>query len=389
MEMKTNKIKFTIMAIVLGFSVMLTSLGTSMASTAKEETVSQTAGTAVEARALSATNLDETQAATLETKPVSPFMGKFITNISDYVNVRAEASADAQLLGKLYAGSGGVVLERGDEWSKISSGNLTGYVLNEFIAVDEAAEALANQICPWIATVNTETMKVRKEPGTDSGVWGLASSAETFTVTQILDGWVAVDYNGNTGYLSTEFITLAQKIGTGVTVEEEAAAAQAEQERLAAIEAEKQRQEAAKQAKIQQAIAASSLPMTVQTSAYGVTENDAYLLACVVACEAGSEPYDGKLAVANVVLNRLNSGRYGSTISSVVYASGQFSIVASGALDRKLQSGPNSESLRAAQDALSGVNNVPGFTSFCATSVANYGSYSDYAVIGNQVFYHR
>ena len=103
--------------------------------------------------------------------------------------------------------------------------------------------------------------------------------------------------------------------------------------------------------------------------------------------EAGGECYEGKLAVANIVLNRLNSGKYGNTISDVIYASGQFSVVRNGALDRAISNGPNSESVQAAADALSGTNNVSEYTSFCTLAVAKYGRYSAYSIIGNQVFY--
>lgn len=393
MEIKTKKIKLIITTMIVGLSVLTATLssGWSSAGSLKSRSAEsmEVAAISAEVRALSTLTAEEMQASTLAAEPVSPFKGRFMTNASDYVNVRAQESAESQLMGKLPAGSGGDVLERGELWSKISSGNLTGYVLNEFIVFDEEAEALANQICPWIATVNTQTLKVRKEPGTEAGVWGLVNNTESFTVTQMLDGWAAIDYNGTTGYLASEFIILEQRIATGITVEEEAEAIRLEQERLAAIEAEKQRQEAERQAKIQKIMAASSLPAIVQTGAYNVSEAEAYLLACVVHCEAGAEPYAGKLAVANVVLNRLNSGRYGNTITDVVYARGQFSIIASGVLDSRMAAGPNSESLRAAAEALSGVNNVPSYANFCATRVANYGSYSDYTVIGNHVFYRR
>ena len=103
--------------------------------------------------------------------------------------------------------------------------------------------------------------------------------------------------------------------------------------------------------------------------------------------EAGGECYEGKLAVANIVLNRLNSGKYGSSISDVIYASGQFSVVRNGALDKAIANGPNSGSVQAAEEALSGVNNVPDYTSFCTLAVAKYSRYSAYSVIGNQVFY--
>ena len=58
-----------------------------------------------------------------------------------------------------------------------------------------------------------------------------------------------------------------------------------------------------------------------------------------------------------------------------------------GALDKAIANGPNSGSVQAAEEALSGVNNVPDYTSFCTLAVAKYSRYSAYSVIGNQVFY--
>lgn len=94
-----------------------------------------------------------------------------------------------------------------------------------------------------------------------------------------------------------------------------------------------------------------------------------------------------KLAVANVVLNRLNGGAYGSTMSAVIYAPGQFSVAASGRLASVMAAGPNSESITAAKDALSGTNNVPNYSSFRSCGGANYSNYNNYSIIGNQVFY--
>ena len=74
-------------------------------------------------------------------------------------------------------------------------------------------------------------------------------------------------------------------------------------------------------------------------------------------------------------------------MSDVIYARGQFSVAASGRLATVLSQGPNSESVRAAEEAISGVNNVPNYANFCALYVANYSRYNNYTIIGNQVFY--
>lgn len=84
---------------------------------------------------------------------------------------------------------------------------------------------------------------------------------------------------------------------------------------------------------------------------------DAALLAKIVEIEAGNEPYEGKLAIANVVLNRVKSGRFPDTVRGVIYAPGQFPPAGNGLLKTETASG---DSLRAALAALSGENNVPG-----------------------------
>lgn len=84
---------------------------------------------------------------------------------------------------------------------------------------------------------------------------------------------------------------------------------------------------------------------------------DQTLLAKLVEAEAGSEPYEGKLAVASVVMNRLHNGNYPDTVRGVIYAPGQFSPAGNGSLERET---PSKGSVKAAKAALSGENNVPG-----------------------------
>lgn len=394
MDLVKNKVMFSIVSAALGFSLMLTTFYIAEDNDTigeKENKVAYDEKNIDDSPELSSVSISEADAQQLSSsqEAVSAFANKFIVNVTEYLNVRALPDSNAEVVGKLYPGSGGDILERGEQWTKISSGNVIGYVDNQYVAFDEAAEVLAGQICPWTATVRTDTLRVRKGADVNSGTWGLAASGEAYTVKAFLEGWVEISYGESTGYLSSDYVTVSQQIGTGITMEEEQAAIKAEQERLAAIEAEKKKQEQQKRAKVQQTAAAGKFTETVQTSPYNVSESDAYLLACLVASEAGGDCYEGKLAVANIVLNRLNSGKYGNTISSVINSKNQFTVVSTGVLQNKMNSGPNSESVRAAKEALAGVNNVPGYTSFCSLKVANYDSYKAYSVIGNQVFYKR
>ncbi len=87
-------------------------------------------------------------------------------------------------------------------------------------------------------------------------------------------------------------------------------------------------------------------------------EADTSLLAALIYCEAGNQPYQGQVAVGAVVMNRLHAG-YASTLRGVIYQSGQFGPAMTGKLDRVLASGNIPSSCRqAAVDALSGVSPV-------------------------------
>ena len=117
------------------------------------------------------------------------------------------------------------------------------------------------------------------------------------------------------------------------------------------------------------------------SGSYTPLEGEAYLLAAIIQCEAESEPYEGKIAVGNVVLNRVKSSHFPNTITGVIYAPKQFSPVASGRLAYRLEAGVNDECIRAATEVLNG-KHITDALFFRR----NNGSISG-TVIGNHVFY--
>lgn len=77
---------------------------------------------------------------------------------------------------------------------------------------------------------------------------------------------------------------------------------------------------------------------------------DTYLLAQIINAEAGTQSYEGKLAVGTVVMNRVESDNFPNTIRKVIYQKGQFSPVRNGSINKK----PSKESIRAAKEVMSG-----------------------------------
>ena len=88
-------------------------------------------------------------------------------------------------------------------------------------------------------------------------------------------------------------------------------------------------------------------------------EGDRYLLANLIYCEAGGEPYNGQVAVGAVVMNRVLSSVFPNTVTGVIYQSRQFSPVASGRLALALAEGKATASCyQAADEAMKGSTNV-------------------------------
>ena len=96
------------------------------------------------------------------------------------------------------------------------------------------------------------------------------------------------------------------------------------------------------------------------------------LLASIIYCEAGNQPYEGQVAVGAVVMNRIKSSSYPDTMEEVIYQSGQFSPAMSGWLDRvRANQGYTEVAMQAAEDALAGSNPIGDCLYF---SVGGYGT---------------
>lgn len=305
----------------------------------------------------------------------SPYDGRFIANITDTLNVRAAATTESDLVGKMYPGCVGDIVGVEGEWTQITSGNVSGYVKTEFILTGKDAEPLAEEYGKNIGTVTGDILRVRRETSTDSEAIAMLVKDDQVFVTETLEGWYGVLVNESwEGYVAAEYLSVEYQLDTAITIEEE-------QERIAAaLEAQRELEAA-------QNIGNSVAVATTQQAPTQVSYDDAYLLACLVSMEAGAEPYEGQLAVANVVLNRLRSGYYGSTISDVIYARGQFPSVNGSVMIGYLNNGPLPQAQQAANEALAGVNNIGGYTGFINVKYANYAAYGNYTIIGNHCFH--
>ena len=191
-----------------------------------------------------------TDVATTDAEPVkSAYADTAVAQVSDSVNIRASADENSESLGKLYNNGIGTVLETTDNgWYKIQSGSVTGYVKGDYVVVGD--DALVQSAGRRVATVNTETLKVRTTASTDAEVLGLVSGEDDLTVVdESTAGWVGVSTADGTGYVSTDYVTLDTEFTYAESKEEEAARlAKEEAERKAAEEAARKAEEKARKA---------------------------------------------------------------------------------------------------------------------------------------------
>mgnify|MGYP002623833121 FL=1 len=255
-----------------------------------------------------------------------------MANVSKAMNVREEPDEDSTKVGVLYKDCGGKVLERRDGWTKIQSGDLIGWAKDEYLLFGDDAKAAAQEVGKQVVTSQSSALNIRAEASDSAEVLGvLTEKAFVDMIEDLGNGWISVDYNDETGYVQAEYVTTEFKIDQGETV--------------AAI---KLREEAEKKA-----------ALTKNTGAISADADEVKLLAALIQCEAGNQPYEGRVAVGAVVMNRVKSGAYPNNIQGVIYASGQFTPALNGTVDRVYNSGNIYDmNYQAAQAALNGETTV-------------------------------
>lgn len=139
---------------------------------------------------------------------------------SGNLNIRQEASTDSEVVGILTNHNACELLEDAGDWYKVTSGKVTGYVSKQYLVTGAEAEAIAQQEIKTVATVNTETLNVRADKSTEAAVLSQVGNSEAFTVNSIADGWVEISVDDSVGYISQDYVTVAQALPTAKTIEQ-------------------------------------------------------------------------------------------------------------------------------------------------------------------------
>ncbi len=179
----------------------------------------------------------------VQTEEPSIFDTIAVSRVTDYVNVRSMPNTDGEIVGKIYDGCAATILEVVDDWYRIESGSVKGYIKAEFFVTGEEAEALAAELATEFGVVNTVTLRVRAEANLESDCIDMVAEGAEFVVEEEKDGWglIALD-NDAKGWVSLEFLDTRIEFDTAISIEEELA--KLEEQRLAAERAEEARRRA-------------------------------------------------------------------------------------------------------------------------------------------------
>ena len=256
-----------------------------------------------------------------------------VIDAKDMLDIHAEANTASAVIGQVMEDGHVAILAKYNDWVQIQAGEIAGWVPAENLVETEISNEEA-------VAANEQVIAERT---------GATASEDEFFAEE--------------------------EVQQDETAALQAEASEAEQNEIEEVQATEEAARIAAEA--QQAALAAQATQTATISA-----EELKLLANIIYCEAGSESYVGKVAVGNVIMNRVKSASQPNTITEVVYAKGQFSPVRNGSLQRALSSDKaDAACYQAAIEALAGAQPVGGKLFFRR----NNGRSGQ--VIGHHVFY--
>ncbi len=330
-----------------------------------------------------------------------------VIDAKDMLDIHAEANTASAVIGQVMEDGHVAILAKYNDWVQIQAGEIAGWVPAENlveteISNEEAVAANEQVIAERTGATASEDEFFAEEEVQQDETAALQAEASEAAQNEIEEVQAAeeaarIEAEAQAKAAAEEAARIEAEAQAKAAAEEAARAeaeakaaaeAQAAEEaaRLAAEAQAKAAEEAARIAAEAQAKAAEEAAriaaeaQAAQTAA--ISAEELKLLANIIYCEAGSESYVGKVAVGNVIMNRVKSASQPNTITEVVYAKGQFSPVRNGSLQRALSSDKaDAACYQAAIEALAGAQPVGGKLFFRR----NNGRSGQ--VIGHHVFY--
>ena len=315
-----------------------------------------------------------------------------VIDAKDMLDIHAEANTASAVIGQVMEDGHVAILAKYNDWVQIQAGEIAGWVPAENlveteISNEEAVAANEQVIAERTgATASEDEFFAEEEVQQDetAALQAEASEAAQNEIEEVQAAEEAARIEAEAQAKAAAEEAAQLEAEAQAKAAEEAARLEAEAQAKAAEEAARLEAEAQAKAAAEEAARleaeAQQAALAAQTAA--ISAEELKLLANLIYCEAGSESYVGKVAVGNVIMNRVKSASQPNTITEVVYAKGQFSPVRNGSLQRALSSDKaDAACYQAAIEALAGAQPVGGKLFFRR----NNGRSGQ--VIGHHVFY--
>lgn len=145
-----------------------------------------------------------------------------IAHVDNHLNIREEPNENGKLIGKLSKDAACEILEIDENgWAHIKSGKVEGYCSTEFLYLGDEAVARGHEVASMIAIVNTQTLKVRGEPNTESIVITLIPQEEELEVVEVMEnGWIKFLLDDEEAYVSGDYVDVEERLEKAVTLTE-------------------------------------------------------------------------------------------------------------------------------------------------------------------------
>ncbi len=144
-----------------------------------------------------------------------------IAQVDKYLNIRSGPGTDYKVVGKLPDEAACEILTIEDGWAQIISGEVEGYVSEEFLLQGMDAILAADSYVSTMVKVSADALKVRKEPNTESEVVTMVGMGDDLEMVDAnIDGWVKVLLDGDEYYVSADYVEVEDTLKTAITLSE-------------------------------------------------------------------------------------------------------------------------------------------------------------------------
>lgn len=144
-----------------------------------------------------------------------------IAHVDNHLNIRQEPGEDGKLVGKLPKDAACEILGIENGWAHIKSGKVEGYCSTDYLYMGSEAIRRGQEAASMIAIVNTQTLKVREEPNTDSVVITLIPQEEELEVVEVMgNGWIKFLLDDEEAYVSGDYVDVEERLEKAVTLTE-------------------------------------------------------------------------------------------------------------------------------------------------------------------------